>query len=152
MNKNNQNTLDMDDVVHRIIKVRKEKKLTKIQMSRYLKVTDSTYYKYEKRIRFPTAEPLVNFAKAFGLSLQWVFLGQGPMLWKDLIEQEKYTQLQNQLTKEKETLQQKEEEHKQNTINTIKITKPEIRELTQNMETNPELFYAVMLEYHRFKK
>ncbi len=163
MNNENQWVYDMDGVVQRIIKVRKDAHLTRIQMSQRLKVTESTYYKYEQGKLYPAGETLICFANFFGLSLHWIYFGQAPMYRKDLADrremetrikeaEEENIALREQMAREKEDQRRKEEEDKRRMSETLPVTKPEIRDLVRDMEKIPILFYDIMLQYHRFKE
>lgn len=48
------------------------------------KIQQSTFHNYIRGTRLPNTESLINICKTYGVNLNWLLIGSGPMLLKDI--------------------------------------------------------------------
>ncbi|MCP4151285.1 MAG: helix-turn-helix transcriptional regulator, partial [bacterium] len=63
----------------RLRQVRVNHKLNRQQMATRLGVRWNSYYKYETGVNFPGLSVLYTLNKEFGITMDWILLGKGPM-------------------------------------------------------------------------
>jgi len=66
----------------RLKALRKTLRLTQEAMAKALGITFQTYNRYEKGHRIPDGEVLEKIAQTFGVNLNWLLTGEGPMFVK----------------------------------------------------------------------
>ncbi len=124
---------------NRLMKVRKEFKLHKREMASRLMVSHSTYHRYETDRALPGIEVFTKLFVDFGVSLNYLLFGKGPVYWKDIPSS-------------------KELSTKNSTNGTVKGNQtgqelaPEIKELIEYLEKEPVLRYDILGTYHRYKE
>ena len=61
----------------RLLALRLEQSMTQAQFARSLKISARTYYDYERGTRSISAEVLVSIYEVYGVSPNWILLGEG---------------------------------------------------------------------------
>ncbi len=163
--------LESDEtLVDRLYSIRLSEGLDKLGMAGQLRVDSKTYYKYESGERRPGQPILIRIAQRFGVSLDWLILGEGvmyrdqqlPVSRMDEREKELSRQHGEAMEKQKEAagvqykelreqVKQLQTEAEAMTEDRIPGIKPDIKELALSMERIPLLYHEVMVQYQRFK-
>jgi len=143
----------------RLRTVRKHNNLLRKQMAEELDVCINGYRKYERGENALSQQSQILLAEKFDVSLHWLLLDKGPMLFSDiekaLLENE---QLKQEILRQKEQQQrQKQIEKKVNpepvkSPDMVEITTPEVRELLEYMEANPLFKFQLLTHFYRFKQ
>ena len=114
----------------RLRKMREGLKLDGVQLARRLGVSASAYLRNEGGINLPTIETLSSIQEEFGISLDWLITGKGPMYFKD-----------------KETAQREaeiiEEDEKF-------LSMPDYRQFWERFKHDPLLRHEVLANFYKY--
>ena len=152
------------DASKRLLEVRLERGLTPGQMAEKLGITDSSVHKAERGVQFFGFNTLKRFSLKFNCSIDWLLFNRGP---KYLEEKISIAELQQQLHQLKESYEEQiaslhknlADEKSKNKIldpDNVSIGGPynpavnkDVKDLLNDFEKSPELFYEVMLLYKK---
>lgn len=100
----------------RIREIRKEMKMSQIEFSKILKITQDKLSKYENgRIR-PPIEIILSISKIFNISLNWLLMGKGD---KYLKKEEEFDEEIYKMAKNLQVLKEKDADYFDKIKNTI---------------------------------
>lgn len=164
----------------KLLHLRKEAGLSKVEMARILDVTPNAYRKNEQGFSIPAPNALNKLIGYFGISMDWFLFDRGPKLFEHRVnieeDEEQITQLEQQHREQLKDLQeQMEKEQEENSkelqsqlqLASLKLREKEqealitgeqaylpddVREMTEAMKKIPLLHYEILSHFHRFKK
>ncbi len=133
--KRRRNKKETARLADRFKKIRRLYQMTQEKMAVRVGVTRTTYTRYEAGELLPGRYTLIKLANDFHISMDWLLLNKGPMLYKE---------------KEAEI----EEAETKTAIKEIKIpqrVRNEAEEMLQYMAKYPMFHHEMLTHFHRFK-
>ena len=118
----------LHETAQRMRKIRETLRLSAVDITGNIKTHSATYYKYENARAFPHFTILFRLGNSLGISMDWLILNKGPMLYKE------------------------KDSENQAAANPLDALPREIRELVEHMERIPMLKYETLLSFHQFKE
>ncbi len=118
----------LHEIAQRMRKVRETMSLSAVDITENIKTHRATYYKYENARAFPHFTILFRLGNSLGISMDWLILNRGSMLYKE---------------------KDSENEAAANPLNALP---QDIKELVEHMERIPMLKYETLLSFHQFKE
>ncbi|MCP5050416.1 MAG: helix-turn-helix transcriptional regulator [bacterium] len=161
----------VSEIGKRLLKIRKQLGYSRYEMGVRLGIGEAAYGKNETGINFPGLKSLRILQQTLNISLDWLLFEKGPMNYQTKIEEAKMVEKQEQIKNEEEKLKNEEERLKEeeerlkneeqkvkkmadDAVKFLRLqTKmPDITELLEYMEEDPELRYKVLLDFYSYKK
>lgn len=147
------------DAGERLVQFRKKFAYNRTQMATHLGLRRNAYYKNETGLSLPGLGTLYRLAMEHHLSMDWFFFGKGPMYYDEKEKDKEIVELKTQLEQMQKKILELEQENKlacegedQKEKKAVQVEiKPEIKELIENMEEVPLLYYEILTHYQRFK-
>lgn len=144
------------DVSSRLQQLRASLGYNQEEMAGRIGVSLGGYKKYEAGVRLPSLPTQERMNREFALSLNWLFLGKGPMTIKEghptaQMEQE-IQRLKEQLQQAEINLQEREEAHRNELEEKAASFQlpPEIQELLEAMNKDDVLYYEILAQFKRY--
>jgi len=116
------------EIARKLLKIRETLGLSASDVTWNIKVHRITYYKYENGRAFPHFTVLSRLGKSLGISMDWLILDKGPMLYKEKVSENDAA------------------------ANSLDALPGDIKELVEHMERIPMLKYETLLSFHQFKE
>lgn len=117
----------LHEIAQKLLKIRETLGLSASDITGNIKVHRVTYYKYENGMAFPHFTVLSRLGNSLGISLDWLILNKGSMLYKEKVSANA-------------------------AANPLDALPGDIRELVEHMERIPMLKYETLLSFHQFKE
>jgi transcriptional regulator with XRE-family HTH domain len=131
-------------IAKRLKLVRKQLNISARQMAGRLGLNYNSYYKNENSATYPGLNTLYQLSEVFGVSVDWLIFGKGPMFYREKEREKELEELGKELELMRETLREQEEKAG------IRI-RPELHELLEHMERIPLLYHEVLVYFQKFK-
>jgi transcriptional regulator with XRE-family HTH domain len=128
------------EVSGKLFLLRKSLHLNKIGMSLGMGMSVSSYYKNEAGLNGLDMLTMHKLAKKFNISLDWLVLGRGEMIYKS----------PNEIKKEVSQSLEKISTHETEKNN--EDLREDLKELMDHMDCIPLLRYEVLTMFHKFKE
>ncbi|MCP5054948.1 MAG: helix-turn-helix transcriptional regulator [bacterium] len=119
----------------RFKQIRKMFQVPQGQMAIKVGVTRTTYTRYESGELLPGRLTLIKLAKLYNISMDWLLLNKGPMLYKEKEGQIKEDQKNTALKKDKQ----------------LEWVRNEAEEMLEYMSRYPMFHHEMLTHFHRFK-
>ncbi len=120
------------NIGEKLRKIREPLRFSHLEMADGLNAGRSSYTRYESGETAPRVTVLYKLGKDYGISLDWLFLDNGPMYLK---EKEEITGPASPPSPK-----------------TLQAMREDVEELIEHMERIPLLHYEVLALFHRFKE
>jgi transcriptional regulator with XRE-family HTH domain len=118
----------LHEIAQRLRKIRDTLGLSAVDMTENIKTHRATYYKYENAMAFPHFTILSRLGNSLGISMDWLILNRGSMLYKEKVSENEAA------------------------ANPLDALPRDIKELVEHMVRIPMLKYETLLSFHQFKE
>ena len=152
----------LKEVAAKLKKIREQMGCDQKQMAARLGVTLSAYYKNEYGQYLPSLSSLSRLVEDYKISVDWLFFNKGSMYYEEKGKKERELEetvkkLTSELEQERRNLAEKsrawdQERQLQQEKNAFIETRPELKELLEDMERNPIFYHELMIYFQKYKQ
>ncbi|NIM17439.1 MAG: helix-turn-helix domain-containing protein [Candidatus Aminicenantes bacterium] len=115
----------MQNLGRRLRTIRRQLNYNQQEMASALGLKRSGYFKNEEGETFPGVSTLFRLQKNYDISMDWLIFNKGPMVFKEKQQEEKPAGLEER--------------------------SPEVRELVDVMEQDPQLKHEILAYFYKYK-